>query len=255
MAKKIMKAVKDKPQAWPAPKRGKSRTLMKSRRWQREKGQERPHCGAGKLQSLRSFKDRKVWAHKCAAKHDFSSYHIGYMNHKPVSHIHNNLELARSRHVMKKQKEIQVGASHQWCDVEADEVDVGKEMDLHHKKAKWEQWGGIGRDVILHTDGAKTYRMKLRGVLRDNVALTKKSDGVKGKPVWVKPHFAKMCQHKLPHGKRVTVKLPPAHLPETQGRVHCACPVNFEFCSAHTGIEPKAFGSLLARCFRICTPN
>lgn len=112
-----------------------------------------------------------------------------------------------------------------------------------------------GRDVILHTDGAKTYRMKLRGVLRDNVALTKKSDGVKGKPVWVKPHFAKMCQHKLPHGKRVTVKLPPAHLPETQGRVHCACPVNFEFCSAHTGIEPKAFGSLLARCFRICTPN
>ena len=79
----------------------------------------------------------------CGRASDFSSYHIGYMNHKPVSHIHNNLELARSRHVMKKQKEIQVGASHQWCDVEADEVDVGKEMDLHHKKAKWEQWGGI----------------------------------------------------------------------------------------------------------------
>ena len=114
------------------------------------------------------------------------------------------LEIARSRHVLQKQKEIHFGARHKWCDVEADEVDIGKEVDLQHKRAKWEQWGGIvergqpstlvlfrlppkttavrspgpgpitkrdwkpiahkfleNRDVILHTDGAKTYKMKL----------------------------------------------------------------------------------------------
>ena len=171
------------------------------------------------------------------------------MNHKPVSRIYNNLEIARSRYVMKKQKDIKFGARHQWCDVEADEVDVGKEVDLCHKKAHWEQWGGIvergqpstlvlfrlppkstavrspgpgpitkrdwkpmaqkyleGQDVILHTDGAKTYKMKLRGVLHDNVVHKKKKVIVKGKPVWVKPHYTKMWKHRLPDGKSVTVK-------------------------------------------------
>ena len=33
------------------------------------KGKACPHCGTGRLQSLRFFKDGKVWARKCAAKH------------------------------------------------------------------------------------------------------------------------------------------------------------------------------------------
>ena len=169
------------------------------------------------------------------------------MNHKPVSRIYNNIEIARSRRVIKKQKEIQFGAKNQWRDVEADEVDVGKEIDLQRKKAKWEQWGGIvergqpntlvlfrlppkitavrspgpgpitkrdwrpmankflaGRNVILHTD--ETYKMKVPSVLHDNVVHKKKKMLVKGKQVWVKPHYTKIWEHKLPCGKRVTVK-------------------------------------------------
>lgn len=218
-----MKAVKNKPQVWPAPKKGKARTFMKSNapmkkckpvpyvrhpgvqtKFRKERdhfgvsvqglismrpralfrclqkngilldwrGQTCPHCGAGSLQPLRFFKDRKVWAHKCTAKlcrkyvqpHDFHPiFHHGRgasytplghqaavlccalagvpatsapvilgMNHKPVSRIYNNLEIARSRHVLQKQKEIHFGARHTWCDVEADEVDIGKEVDLQH---------------------------------------------------------------------------------------------------------------------------
>ena len=142
-----------------------------------------PIVALGSSSLCASSKTGKVWAHKCAAKlcrkyiqpHDFhpifhhgrgASYTpLGYqaavlccalagvpatsapvilgMNHKPVSRIYNNLEITRSRHVLQKQKEIHFGARHKWCDVEADEVDVGKEVDLHHNRAKWEQWGGI----------------------------------------------------------------------------------------------------------------
>ena len=34
------------------------------------------------------------------------------------------------------------GKSHKWADIEADEVDLGKEGDSSGK-VKWEQWGGI----------------------------------------------------------------------------------------------------------------
>lgn len=35
------------------------------------------------------------------------------------------------------------GARHAWADVEADEVDLGKEIDMNKKAVKWEPWGGI----------------------------------------------------------------------------------------------------------------
>ena len=250
-------------------------------------GRERrvPTVELGSFRTYASPKT-KVWAHKCTAKqcrkytqpHAFhrggsgASYTpLGHqaavlccalagvpvtaapvildMNHKPVSRIYNNLEIARSHHVLKKQKEIQFGARHAWSDVEADEVDVGKEIDLELNKAQWEQWGGIvergqpntlvlfrlpskhtavrspgpgpitkrdwrpmvdkflaDRNVILHTDGAKTYKMKVPGVLHDNVVHKKKKVMVRGKPVWVKPHYTKTWKHKLPNGKSVTVK-------------------------------------------------
>lgn len=171
------------------------------------------------------------------------------MDHKPVSRIYTNLELARSRHVLKKEKGIHFGAKQRWCDVEADEVDVGKEVQMDQKTATWEQWGGIvergqphslvlfhlrakatavrspgpgpiskrdwkpiakkfleGRQVILHTDGAKAYKMKLAGLLHDNVVHKKKKVIVRGKAVWVKPSYTKIWTHKLPNGKKLTVK-------------------------------------------------
>ena len=35
------------------------------------------------------------------------------------------------------------GKGHKWADIEADEVDLGKEGDQPSGKAKWEQWGGM----------------------------------------------------------------------------------------------------------------
>ena len=166
------------------------------------------------------------------------------MNHKPMSRTYTNLEIARSQHVFKKQKHIKLRAKHNWCDVEADEVDVGKEVDMKKKTARWEQWGGLvepghpktlvlfwlpsratavrspgpgpiakrdrkpvakkfleGRDVILQTDGAKAYKMKITGVLRDSVVHKKKKIVVRGRAVWVKPHLTRTRTHKPPSGE------------------------------------------------------
>lgn len=144
-------------------------------------GKTCPHCGVGKLGLLRFSQERKNWTHKCGARscrkflqpHDFhpiffhgsgphstplgqraailccalagvpvSSAPIINMNHKPVSRIYANLEMARSQHVPKKQKHIKFGAKHKWCNVEADEVDVSKEMEMQQNTGRWEQWGG-----------------------------------------------------------------------------------------------------------------
>lgn len=171
------------------------------------------------------------------------------MNHKPAERIFKNLELARDQHVRKKEKAIKFGSNQKWVDVEADEVDVGKEVEMDQKRARWEQWGGLvergrpdtlvlfrlspkttasrspgpgpitkrdwkpvakkfleGRDVILHTDGAKAYTMKIKGVLHDNVVHKKKKMTVNGKQVWVNPKYTKVWTHQLPNGKALKVK-------------------------------------------------
>ena len=60
------------------------------------------------------------------------------------------LDAARMKYVMKEEKRIVFGKGGDgpWCDVEADEVDLGKEEvgdgdDSQTKKLRWEQWGGI----------------------------------------------------------------------------------------------------------------
>ena len=171
------------------------------------------------------------------------------LDHKPVERLFKNLELALCQHVLKKEKHIKFGAKHKWSDVEADEVDVGKEVEEGQKEARWEQWGGLvqredpstlalfrlstkktalrapgpgpitkrdwkpvakkflqGKDVILHTDGAKAYTMKIPGVLHDNVVHNKKKVTVKGTQVWVNPKYTKEWTHQLPNGKKLKVK-------------------------------------------------
>ena len=146
------------------------------------------------------------------------------MDNKPVGKIYRNLEVARARHVRMKEKDVLYGSQCEWPDVEADEVDLGKELVLDASKAKWEQWGGIvergrpdtlmlfrlkprlttprspgpgairrrdwepiarkhllNRSVVLHTDGARAYKLKLPGVLHDNVVHKKKKIQVNGK--------------------------------------------------------------------------
>ena len=155
------------------------------------------------------------------------------------------------RHMKSLEAKTIFGKGHKWADIdlEADEVDLGKEGDQPSGKAKWEQWGGMvergqpqtlvlyrlspkltakrapgpgpirlkdwkkvadkflrRREVILHTDGARAYKLKIPGVIHDHVVHKKKRVKINGKFTWVKPHCTKVYTHKLPCGKTVKVK-------------------------------------------------
>ncbi len=63
-----------------------------------------------------------------------------------------------------------------------------------------------GKDILFHTDKARTYRLKLKKVLHDVIVHKKKKAVRKGKTVWLRPKFVEMKTHKLPDGRRITVK-------------------------------------------------
>ena len=58
------------------------------------------------------------------------------------------------------------------------------------------------RRLILHTDGARSYKMKIPGMLHDWVVHKKK----KVKNVWLKPKYVVIKKHWLPCGTCLTVK-------------------------------------------------
>ena len=62
------------------------------------------------------------------------------------------------------------------------------------------------RNVILHTDWARSYKMKLSGVVHDAVVHKKKRVKKNGKWVWLKPTFVRISKHKLPDGRRISCK-------------------------------------------------
>ena len=62
------------------------------------------------------------------------------------------------------------------------------------------------RNVILHTDSASSYKMKLPGVVHDAVVHKKKRVKKNGKWVWLKPTFVRISKHKLPDGRRISCK-------------------------------------------------
>ena len=70
------------------------------------------------------------------------------------------------------------------------------------------EWNGIAeqllanRKVVLHTDSAKSYRLKLPGVLHDRVIHCKKRVKVKGKMQWQLPKYVQIVSHKVPGTKR-----------------------------------------------------
>lgn len=60
--------------------------------------------------------------------------------------------------------------------------------------------------VILHTDAAKSYRLKVDGVVHDNVIHCKKRIKVKGKWRWQLPKYVRLITHRLP-GTTKTLKV------------------------------------------------
>ena len=63
-----------------------------------------------------------------------------------------------------------------------------------------------GKKVILHTDSARSYKIKFPGVIHDAVVHQKKRVMIDGKARWIKPRFTKVFKHRLPTGRRLTVK-------------------------------------------------
>ena len=62
------------------------------------------------------------------------------------------------------------------------------------------------RQVILHTDGARAYTMKVPSVIHDNVVHRRKLIKRGSKNIWVKPAFTKVMTHKFPDKSTLRVK-------------------------------------------------
>ena len=62
------------------------------------------------------------------------------------------------------------------------------------------------REVVLHTDGAKAYKLKIPKVLHDNVVHMKKKVTVRGVTRWIKPKYSEVVAHRLPTGEQLYTK-------------------------------------------------
>ena len=76
----------------------------------------------------------------------------------------------------------------------------------------WQTNHLANRQVVLHTDSAKSYRAKVKGVLHDTVVHCKKKHLVKGKAKWAAPQYVRVVSHKLPGGKVLKVKAGTQHI-------------------------------------------
>ena len=77
------------------------------------------------------------------------------------------------------------------------------------KKSDWKPFllGRLqNRRVILHSDGARSYKMRAPGVLHDTIVHARKRVKLGGKWVWTRPQFSKVVSHKLPTGGAIKVK-------------------------------------------------
>lgn len=72
------------------------------------------------------------------------------------------------------------------------------------------EWAAIARDhlenrnVALHTDGARSYKLAVAGMVHDHVVHMKRRIRVNGRFVWSKPFFTKVYKHELPNGEILT---------------------------------------------------
>ena len=62
------------------------------------------------------------------------------------------------------------------------------------------------RHVVLHSDSARSYRMKVPGMVHNGVIYKKKRVKRGGKWIWLKPTYVKVSTHKLPDGSKIQTK-------------------------------------------------
>ncbi|CAE7406098.1 unnamed protein product [Symbiodinium sp. CCMP2456] len=62
------------------------------------------------------------------------------------------------------------------------------------------------RSVVLHSDSARSYKMKVPGMVHDSVVHKKKRVKLNGKWVWKPPTYVRTTTHKLPGGRKLKTK-------------------------------------------------
>jgi hypothetical protein len=117
---------------------------------------------------------------------------------------------------------------------------------------KWLQ----GRQIILHTDSAKSYKLKVPDVLHDRVVHKKKRVKVGTKFRWIAPKYVEMQRHKVPGSKKVIKcksgtqiidrcwKFLKARLNINQ-HSRVGSQLSFDLPSMNTGVVAKISGSTL----------
>eukprot|EP00439_Symbiodinium_sp_Y106_P038644 s6033_g4.t1 len=103
------------------------------------------------------------------------------VNHKAVEDMDKRLSEVRRTWVEQKQKTMKVGDGTSWVDVEGAvrKVEWKPLADKHLK----------GRAVVFHTDSAKSFQLRVQGIVHDNVVHAKKRVKINGKFVWKAPTY------------------------------------------------------------------
>ncbi|CAE7252415.1 unnamed protein product, partial [Symbiodinium necroappetens] len=132
-----------------------------------------------------------------------SSIHIVLgINHKALESMEKKLATTRKCFVDAEQARMVLGngKSTKWTEVEADEAVFDKCLiaaeDAHNpnKTMKWEQWLGM----VPRGKPSSLVLFRLRSLTTHKRA--------PGKKVWKPPTFVRLAKHKLPNGRKITVK-------------------------------------------------
>lgn len=77
------------------------------------------------------------------------------------------------------------------------------------RKVEWQPLGKKyleGRNIIFHTDSARSYKTRIEGVKHDNVVHCKKRVKVNGKWKWQMPNYVKVTTHTVDKNKTLKTK-------------------------------------------------
>ncbi|CAE7420610.1 unnamed protein product [Symbiodinium natans] len=161
-----------------------------------------------------------------------SSIHILLdMNHKALERMEKNLAFVRKAYVEHCQKSMSFGTGKgkEWTEVEADEAVFDKfllpaeDAEVQKKPMRWEQWLGMvarGKPsslVLIRLPSTATCKrapgpgavkkeswLKVANTWLKNRNIILHTDS--GKYVWKPPTFVRLVKHKLPDGRKITLK-------------------------------------------------
>ncbi|CAK0820130.1 unnamed protein product [Prorocentrum cordatum] len=145
------------------------------------KGVTCPYCNVGVLGPLQNFGPKRGgWSYRCGSR--------GCRRHVLPHSLHPVFRAATGA----SHTSLPVQASILFCAVSGCTVAAKfRKRDWCPLATKWLK----GRSVILHTDGARSYKLKVPGVTHDWVVHMKKRVKINGKFVWIKPLFSKVRKH------------------------------------------------------------